>query len=155
MDYSPLNSAFYNINEVNLGETLNYNETHDVNYVNSNGTNYKNIHDQSRFGQTGNAENVIPGYTGGIQTHNYQETRQNEIQNQVEHFDVNNQKDGSYWNGQVIKNGINSNKSERFQSNHHDNYHNKGNYNQYCNCKHNTFLLYICIILLIMLYFKK
>lgn len=134
MDYSPLNAAFYNINEVQEQQELEELEDHDY-------EKYINMHDGSRFGQTGNSENLIPGYTGRV----------NEDLDTKEHFNGNEHFDGrNYWNGQVIRNGINSNIPERFTNG------NGGiSCNGSCNCKHNTFLLYLCILLLIILYFKK
>ena len=141
MDYSPLNAAFYNINEVQEHQEQQELE-HDY-------EKYINMHDGSRFGQTGNTENLIPGYTGRVNgnvnsngngyLNEDLETKEHFNGNGNEHFDGRN-----YWNGQVIRNGINSNIPERFTNEHGA-----------CNCKHNTFLLYLCILLLVILYFKK
>jgi hypothetical protein len=148
MDYSPLNAAFYNINEVQEQQELEELEHHDY-------EKYINMYDGSRFGQTGNTENLIPGYTGGINSHGYLDTKEQINGNEKEHFNGNGKEhfngnehfDGhNYWNGQVIRNGINSNIPERFTSD---------NANCKCNCKHNTFLLYLCILLIVILYFKK
>jgi hypothetical protein len=144
MDYSPLNQAFYNINEVRNEIPQENDDIQDQNEIDY--ENYMNMHDNDRFGQTGNTENLIPGYTGRVNgnSHGYLDTTPQKI-NGKEHFNGNEHFNGhNYWNGQVIRNGINSNISERFTS---DN----GN----CNCKHNTFLLYLCILLLVILYFKK
>ena len=136
MDYSPLNAAFYNINEVQEQQEQQELEHHDY-------EKYINMHDNTRFGQTGNTENLIPGYTGRVNGNGNEDLERKEQfnGNVNEHFDGRN-----YWNGQVIRNGINSDIPERFTNEH-------GNCK--CNCKHNTFLLYLCILLLVILYFKK
>jgi hypothetical protein len=82
-------------------------------------------------------ENHVAPFTNGINTQSKG--------NPKEKFDVNNQGDGSFWNGTVVKNGVNTNTHERFGSSG----------NSSCECKRITFLLYIVILLLLLIYFKK
>jgi hypothetical protein len=151
MDYSPI--TFKDIYSPNNDNEIVYDESgHDTHYQNNG----------SRFGQT--PENLIPSYTGCINTQNIEKFSDNgeyygspnanvprfhkgEYYNQQkENFDVNSHGDGSYWNGTLVKNNISTNVNERFTSNSDD-----------CcvNCKRNTFLLYLIIALLVILYFKK
>lgn len=170
MDYSPLNAAFYNINEVR--EDIYQEQEQDQNqYQNQQNENkyviddekYININDGSRFGQTGNSENLITGYTHGINSKTMEQSfnrKENfggngsgkyfydNRSNLKEDFNGNHH----YWNGQIVRNGIDSNVHERFTT------PSEGFCNgtaKSCNCKHNTFLLYLCILLLVILYFKK
>lgn len=153
MDYSPI--TFKDIYSPNNDNEIVYDESgHDTHYQNN----------DSRFGQTANPENLIPSYTGGINTQNiekfsdngeyYGSPNANEVlprfqkgeyyNQQKENFDVND----PYWNGTVTKNNISTNVNERFTSN--------SNGDDCCvNCKRNTFLLYLIIALLVILYFKK
>lgn len=145
MEYSSLNSAFYNINDPtsNIQNEINYGVNNQVN----DDMYYKSINDGTRFGETKNEENLIPSYTGGINTCEeftdngiyYGSPNANEEINKKENFDP-------YWNGQVIRNNIATNVNERFT-----------NEQTSCciSCKRNTFLLYLVIIMLIIMYFKK